>query len=115
MTLQVHVIVQDAAYFDDPPVDNPIEKEVAPAPPMTRKVECADARHDLVTRLRPRRVGTARELPDRTDERVSVDPCLARAKILRCPFQDICEIELGDSGETNAPFRPGHRASSARA
>jgi hypothetical protein len=42
MTLQVHLIVQDAADFDDPPFfDRAMEEQVTPAPAMPGDMECS--------------------------------------------------------------------------
>jgi hypothetical protein len=115
VALQAHLVVQDAADLDDPPFDDPIHEEVAPASPVPGDMERAEARHDLVARLRAGQIGTARQLADCADERVPINPGLPLAEAFGCLLQDVCEIELCDSAETNAPPRAIMESSFTRA
>jgi hypothetical protein len=45
MTLQVHLIVQDSADFNDSAFGDAIQEEVAPAPTVLGNVERAEAGH----------------------------------------------------------------------
>jgi hypothetical protein len=101
--------VQDTADLDHPPFDSAIQNEVTPAPTMPGNMEGTEARHDFVARLRSCYFGTIRKLGDRLHESVPIDPRLARAEILSCPLEDVCEIELCDSTEANAPISIAHK------
>ena len=78
-------------------------------PAVPGNVERAEARHDSVARLRSGYIGAGRKLADRPNERVSINSRLPRAEILGCPCEDVCEIELCDSAEANAPVLLDHR------
>jgi hypothetical protein len=86
--------VQDTADFNDPPVDDPIQEEVASTPAVQGNMESAKARPDLAARLRSGYIGTIRKFADRPNQRVPINPRLSRAEILGCPLEDVCEIEL---------------------
>ena len=110
MALQIHAVMQDACDFDHSVSDNPVQEEVTSATTMSRNVERAEARHDLVSDLGPGNVGTVGKLADRLNKRVPIESGLPRAEILSRPFEDICEIELCRSAEANAPFPLDHEA-----
>jgi hypothetical protein len=77
-------------------------------------MERAEARHDLIARLRSRRFGTVRKLAERLQKRVPVNPRLPRPEILRRPREDVREIELSDCAEANTPSSLDHVTSFAR-
>jgi len=110
VALQVHIVVQDASDFDEPSWSYPVQEEVTSATTMSRNVERAEARHDLVSDLGPGNVGTVGKLADRLNKRIPIESGLPRAEILSRPFEDICEIELCRSAEANAPFPLDHEA-----
>ncbi len=110
MALKVHSVVRDADDFDRPFGCYPIHQEVTSATSVSRDVERAEARHDLVSGLGARDVGTFDKFADRLNERVSINSRLSVAEILGGPFQDIRKIELCGSAETNTPFLLSHEA-----
>jgi hypothetical protein len=85
-----------------------IHQEVPPATTVPRNVECADAVHDLVSGLRPHRVGTTGKFPDRPNKGVPIGQGLPCTEILGGPFQNIGEIELCGSAQANAPSALDH-------
>jgi hypothetical protein len=111
VTLKVHRVVQDADDFDRPFFCYPVHQEVTSATTVSRDVERAETRHDLVSGLGPHNIGTFDKFADRLNERVPIDSGLSRAEILSGPFEDIRKIELCGSAETNAPSLLGHEAS----
>jgi len=91
---KVHSVVEYARDFDRSPRRGPVHQEVTSTTNVLRNVEGAKARHDLVSSLRARDVGTFGELANRMEKRIPVDTRLPSAKSLGGPFEDICKIEL---------------------
>ncbi len=50
VTLQVHLVVKDAADLNDPPVDDPIQEDMTSAPAVAGNMKRSKARHDLIAR-----------------------------------------------------------------
>jgi hypothetical protein len=100
--------MQDTDDFDRPSGCRPVHQEVTSATSVSRDVQRAQTRHDLIAGLRIRGVGTFGKFRDRLDQRVSINSRLSGTEIFGGPFQDIGKIELCGGAETNAPFLPGH-------
>jgi hypothetical protein len=107
---KVHSVVQDTDDFDRPFFCYPVHQEMTSTTSMSRNVKRAETRHDLVSGVRARDIGTFDKFADRLNERIPIDSGLSRAEILSGPFEDIRKIELCDSAETNAPSPLGHEA-----
>jgi hypothetical protein len=103
--------MQDAAYLDRSPANDAIQKEVSSAPTVPSDVKNAGARHDLVASFRPRYVGAVHKLSHRTNDRIAINSGLLDAKIIGCPPENVCEVELCRNAELNAPFPLGHAVS----
>jgi hypothetical protein len=59
VALQVHRVVQDTPDFDDPTRRYPVQEKVTSAPTMSRDVQSAEARHDLVHERRLNRASAS--------------------------------------------------------
>ena len=108
MALKIHCVVQDADDFDRRLGRYPVHEEVTSATSVSRNVERAQTRHDLISGLGAHDVGTFGKLADRLNERVAINSRLSGAEILGGPFEDIGKIELRGGAETNTPRLPGH-------
>jgi len=108
VALKVQAVVEDPHDLDRAVRRGPNHQEVTSATSPSRNVERAKARCDLIAGLGACKLGIAGEFADRLDEGVAIDARLPRAKILDGPSEDIGEVELGGSTETNAPPTPGH-------
>ena len=115
MTLQVHLIVQNSADFNDPTFSGAIEENVTAASAVSCDVERAEAWHDLVAISRSGYIGALRQLAYRLDQRIAIHRGLPRAEILCCPLEDVCKIHFSNSAEANAPSPGNHEMSFARA
>ncbi len=80
---------------------------------MSRNVERAKTRHDLVSGPGAYGIGTVGKFANRLNERVAIDARLSRAEILSGPFQDVRKVDFCSSAETDAPTLPGHKGYSA--
>jgi hypothetical protein len=115
VTLQVHLIVEYPADFNDPAFHGAIEEKMATAPTVPSYMERAQARRDVISCSRSGRIGTFREFADRLHQGIAIDRGLSRPEILIRPFEDICEIDFRGSAEANAPLPRDHDTSFARA
>ena len=100
--------MEDAHDFDRAFWRNPVHQEMASTTAAPSNVERPKTRHDLVPGLGARNIGAVSKLANRLNERVPIHPRLARAKILRGPFEDVRKVKFRGSAETNAPSPLGH-------
>ena len=77
-------------------------------PPAPCDVKRAEAWHDVVAPFRPWRARISRKLADRAEQCISIDSGLPSAKILGCPANYVCKIELGEGAEANTPALLDH-------
>src|SRR5436309_839781 len=102
----------ESAYdFDRALWSCPVHQEVPSTTTVSRNMERAKARHDLISGFGPRDVGSVSQFADRMNERVPVDSRLSHAKILSGPFEYVCKVEFCGSAETDAPCPLGHESS----
>jgi len=94
VALKVHSVVEDAYDLDRSLWCDSVHQEVTSATTVSRDVERAKTRHDLVSSFRARDIGAVGKFADRLDKRVSIGTRLPSAKILGCPFEDICKVEF---------------------
>jgi hypothetical protein len=111
---QIHSIVQDAHDLDRPFRDNPIHQKMAAAKTVPRNMQRTEAGHDLVSRSRPRSIGTIGKFTDSLSECVPISSGLPQSEVLGGPPYDICEIELCRGAEANAPLAFGHETTIRR-
>lgn len=112
MTLKVHSVVQDPYDFDFDRhfSGHSVHQEVTSAPTVSRYVDRAKTRHDLVSSFRARNIRTVGKFANRLNERILIDARLSRAVILSGPFDDIRKVEFCGSAEADAPSPLGHRS-----
>jgi hypothetical protein len=97
VTLKVHSVVEDAYDFDRTSLADPVHQEVASTTTVSRNMQCAKTRHDLVSSPRANNIGTVGEFANRLNDRVPIDTRLSRAEILSGPFEDIRKVEFCSS------------------
>lgn len=85
-----------------------VHQEMASATAVSGNVERPKTRHDFITSLRARDIGTIRQHANRLNKRALINTRLSRAKILSGPLENICKVELCHSTEADAPFPVGH-------
>ena len=100
--------MQDSYDFDRCFWRHPVHQEVTPTPTASCNVDRAKTRHNLISCLGARDVGTFGKFPDRLNQRILIDTRLSRAEILSGPFDDIGKVEFCCSAEADTPFPLGH-------
>ena len=108
MALKVHSVMQGSYDFDRCFWRHPVHHEVTSTPTVSRNVDRAKARHDLISYLGARDIGTFSKFPNRLNEGLLIDPRLPRAEIFSGPFDDIRKVEFCRGAEADAPFPLGH-------
>ena len=108
LALKVHPVVQDAHDFDRALRRRAVHQDVTSATTAARDVQRTETGQNLVSGPRACKVRTIGKLANRPDERIAVDARLPRAEFLRGPFDDVREVELSGSAETDAPSLLGH-------
>lgn len=108
VALKVHSFVEDAYNLDRSLWCAPVHQEVTSATTVSRNVERAKTRHDLVASFRARKIGTVGKFGDCPDKGVSIGTRLPRAKILGGPFEDVRKVEFCGGTQADAPSRFGH-------
>ena len=114
MALKIHSLMESAYDFDRALWSCPVHQEMPSATTVSRNMERAKARQDLISGFGARDIGPVSQFGDRLNERVAVDTRLSHAKILRGPFEDVGEVEFCGSAETDAPCPLGHESSIRR-
>ena len=100
--------MQDSYDFDRCFWRHPVHQEVTPKPTASCNVDRAKTRHNLISCLGARDVGTFGKFPDRLNQRILIDTRLSRAEIFSGPFDDIGKVEFCCSAEADTPFPLGH-------
>jgi hypothetical protein len=81
---------------------------VTSATAVSRHVQRAKARHDLVSWLGACNIGAGAKFANRLNARVTIIARSSCAKVLRGPFEDVRKVDLGGSTATDTPPPLGH-------
>jgi hypothetical protein len=82
-------------------------------PSFTPRGNCDTRCRQFFRAFDPETSGPSASSPDGLNDRVSIDAGLPRAEALNRPLENICEVELRDRAEANAPLRLVHEIHSA--
>ena len=108
LALKVHPVVQDAHDFDRALRRRAVHQDVASATTAARDVQRTETGRISSRALEPVTIRTIGKFANGPDERIAVDARLPRAEFLSGPFDDVREVELSGSAETDAPSLLGH-------
>jgi hypothetical protein len=109
VTLNVHSVVEDAYYFDRASWGDSVHQEVASTTTVSRNMQRAKTRHDLVPGPGSYNIGAVSEFANRLNEHVPIGTRLSRAKIFRGPIQNIRKVEFSGGAETDTSSPLGHK------
>jgi len=73
MALEIHSVMENAYDFDRALWSCPVHQEVPSVTTVSRDMERAKARHDLISGFGARDIGPVSQFADRMNERVPVD------------------------------------------